>query len=87
MKEIKSSDAEQRISTLISQRIETIFGEENRNKIRFAVRSSGVLEDGTDLSCAGQNETFLGVSVDLVPRKVVECWASLFTVQSVGYRL
>ncbi|CAG7728499.1 unnamed protein product [Allacma fusca] len=54
---------------------------------KFAVRSSGTLEDGADLSCAGQNETFLGVKEENVAKKIVECWASLFTSQSVRYRL
>ncbi|CAL8101529.1 unnamed protein product [Orchesella dallaii] len=87
MEMIKSCDAAKRISPLISEWIEKIFGKENRNGIRFAVRSSGVLEDGSDLSCAGQNETFLGVSQLSISQKVVECWASLFTAQSVRYRL
>ena len=54
---------------------------------RFAVRSSGVLEDGADMSAAGQNETYLGVKEEQVPLKVLACWASLFTFQSVRYRL
>lgn len=33
---------------------------ENDKNSRFAVRSSGLTEDGEELSCAGQNQTFLG---------------------------
>lgn len=87
MKAITSSQAENQITPLVSARVETVFGRENGNNIRFAVRSSGVLEDGTDLSCAGQNETFLGVGKESLANRVVQCWASLFTAQSVGYRL
>ena len=74
------------ISLLITSWIEKVFGEVT-TELRLAVRSSGVLEDADDLSCAGQNETFLGVLPHEVPSKVIECWASLFTPQSVRYRL
>lgn len=86
MKIIKSSDAATKMSSLMAHQIEKMFGE-SRDKIKFAVRSSGVLEDGSDLSCAGQNDTFLGVSMDAVPKRIVDCWASLFTPLSVRYRL
>ncbi|GAB0097107.1 uncharacterized protein DMENIID0001_127060 [Sergentomyia squamirostris] len=55
--------------------------------MRYAVRSSGISEDGSDASAAGQNETFLGVStVEEIHRSIVKCWASLYTFQSVQYR-
>jgi phosphoenolpyruvate synthase/pyruvate phosphate dikinase len=54
---------------------------------RFAVRSSAVGEDSTDLSSAGQNETFLGcVGKEGIEAAVRKCWASLFAFQSVEYR-
>ncbi|CAL8105588.1 unnamed protein product [Orchesella dallaii] len=87
MEIIKSGDAARKISPLIDSYIESMLEKEKMYNITFAVRSSGVLEDGTELSCAGQNQSFLGVSKELVPLKVVECWASLFTFQSVRYRL
>ncbi|XP_055693663.1 uncharacterized protein LOC129796030 [Lutzomyia longipalpis] len=56
-------------------------------EMRYAIRSSGISEDGSDASAAGQNETFLGVStVDEIHRSIVKCWASLYTYQSVQYR-
>ena len=54
---------------------------------RFAVRSSGVLEDGSDMSAAGQDETCLGVKEEQVPLKVLAFWASLFTFQSGRYKI
>lgn len=56
--------------------------------VRFAVRSSCVLEDGEIASSAGQNETFLGLhSDDEVFEGILQCWISLFTHQSVSYRV
>lgn len=54
---------------------------------RFAVRSSGVTEDGEESSAAGQNETFLGLREnEEVFNGVLKCWASLYSYQSVQYR-
>ncbi|MGH3263720.1 MAG: PEP/pyruvate-binding domain-containing protein, partial [Trebonia sp.] len=52
-----------------------------------AVRSSATGEDGAETSYAGQQETFLWVrGADQVRSKIVECWASLFSVEAVEYR-
>lgn len=54
---------------------------------RFAVRSSGVTEDGEESSAAGQNETFLGLrNNEEVFVGILKCWASLYSYQSVQYR-
>lgn len=54
---------------------------------RFAVRSSAITEDGEDASSAGQYESFLGLqTIEEVFDKIVECWASLYSLQSVLYR-
>ena len=60
-----------------------------RKKIfRVAVRSSGVAEDGKDQSCAGQNDTILGVtSKNDILECVLKCWASVYSFRSVEYRL
>ena len=56
-------------------------------KRKFAVRSSAVGEDGRELSCAGMNATFLGCQGHAaVLKSVLDCWASLFSYQSVEYR-
>ncbi|MFF7232556.1 phosphoenolpyruvate synthase [Streptomyces sioyaensis] len=55
---------------------------------RVAVRSSGVEEDGSELSFAGQFATFLNVSgLAEVKAHVKRCWASAFSERSLQYRL
>lgn len=55
---------------------------------RVAVRSSAIGEDGAESSSAGQNATYLGVDdIEQVTIAIRNCWASLFTPQSVSYRL
>lgn len=57
------------------------------NDIKWAVRSSGVCEDSDEISAAGQNSTFLGITTDEeLLKAIAACWASLFTFQSVQYR-
>ena len=54
---------------------------------RLAIRSSGVGEDGKDNSCAGQNDTILGVSGEKnVIEAILRCWSSLYSFRSVQYR-
>lgn len=58
------------------------------SSLKVAVRSSAVGEDGAESSSAGQNETFLGIkNIESVLIAIQKCWASLFTVQSVTYRI
>lgn len=52
----------------------------------FAVRSSGVGEDGTDASYAGLHETELGVAPGGVGDAVRRCWASLWSAPALFYR-
>jgi pyruvate,water dikinase len=53
-----------------------------------AVRSSATSEDGADASFAGLQDTFLWVTgADAVAEHVRRCWASLYSVGSVSYRL
>lgn len=53
-----------------------------------AVRSSATSEDGVDTSFAGLQDTFLWVTgADAVVEHVRRCWASLYSVRSVSYRL
>ena len=44
----------------------------------WAVRSSGLNEDGQQRSYAGQFKTILNVSTKDVPEAIVKCWASAF---------
>lgn len=50
----------------------TPFGQDTR----FAVRSSGVLEDLAEASFAGQYDTLLNVTPDRVMEAIRHCWAS-----------
>ncbi len=52
----------------------------------FAVRSSGIGEDGDGESFAGIHQTLLGVRRADVPSAVVECRASAYTPQALEYR-
>jgi phosphoenolpyruvate synthase/pyruvate phosphate dikinase len=52
-----------------------------------AVRSSATGEDAQESSYAGQQETFLGVrGAAEVRRRIVDCWASLFSAEAIEYR-
>ena len=52
----------------------------------FAVRSSGVGEDGSDASYAGLHETELGVAGGAVASAARRCWASLWSRPALFYR-
>ncbi|XP_023322874.1 uncharacterized protein LOC111697200 [Eurytemora carolleeae] len=63
----------------------SVFGDIWSEKL--AVRSSGVDEDGLDTSCAGQNETILGVhGKNPLLRSIEKCLASQYAYRSVLYR-
>ncbi len=52
-----------------------------------AVRSSATTEDAIDASFAGLQDTYLWVrSAAEALRKVRDCWASLYSVESISYR-
>jgi pyruvate, water dikinase len=52
-----------------------------------AVRSSATTEDAADASFAGLQDTYLWVrGTSEVLRRVRRCWASLYSVESIGYR-
>jgi pyruvate,water dikinase len=53
-----------------------------------AVRSSATSEDSADASFAGLQDTFLWIKgVDDVVTSIKRCWSSLYSVESVTYRL
>jgi phosphohistidine swiveling domain-containing protein len=52
---------------------------------RFAVRSSGVAEDGSERSWAGQFDSYLDVSATDVASSVRKCWASAFSARAMDY--
>jgi pyruvate,water dikinase len=53
----------------------------------FAVRSSGIGEDGTAASYAGLHETELGVAPGGIEAAVRRCWASLWSAPALAYRV
>ena len=53
----------------------------------FAVRSSGIAEDGADHSFAGLYETVLNVAPDAIPAAVDRCLASADAERVVAYQL
>lgn len=54
----------------------------------LAVRSSATAEDSDEASFAGQQDTFLWVKgADAILKYVRFCWASLYSVPSISYRL
>lgn len=83
----KSTEIDGEIAAAVESDFATLkkqFG----NSFRVAIRSSAIGEDGTESSSAGQNATYLGVSdIGQALIAIRDCWASLFTVQSVSYRL
>lgn len=56
-------------------------------RLRVAVRSSAISEDGSSASFAGQYATFLGAEdAEAVLRDIRKCWASGFTAHALHYR-
>ncbi|GMS79811.1 hypothetical protein PENTCL1PPCAC_1986, partial [Pristionchus entomophagus] len=64
---------------------ETLLNETG-SETRFAVRSSAVGEDGSELSSAGQLESYMEVQINDVPDKVLLCWASNYRRECLSYR-
>jgi len=55
--------------------------------MRFAVRSSGTLEDLAEAAFAGQHDTYLGLEgSEAIIDAVLRCFASLWTGRAVSYR-
>lgn len=83
----KSTEIDPETVVAIAKDLASLKSSSNAS-FRVAVRSSAVGEDGIESSSAGQNATYLGVSgIAEVLTAVRNCWASLFTAQSVAYRL
>jgi pyruvate,water dikinase len=54
----------------------------------LAVRSSATCEDAADASFAGLQDTYLWVrGLEQAVQRVRSCWASLYSVESISYRL
>jgi pyruvate,water dikinase len=65
-----------------------LAGECGQADLPVAVRSSATSEDSAEASFAGLQDTYLWVrGADSVLHHVRRCWASLYSVESVSYRL
>jgi len=53
----------------------------------YAIRSSGLDEDGSEFTFAGLHDTYLNIPVENVVSHVKKCWASLFSERALTYRL
>jgi len=51
----------------------------------YAVRSSGLVEDSSESSYAGQFDTYLYVTRDEVLKRLKSCWASAFSARNLAY--
>ncbi len=58
---------------------------DNLDASHYAVRSSGLVEDSTAGSYAGQFDTFLYVQRATVIEHIKRCWASAFTARNLAY--
>ena len=59
--------------------------DDNKIKGELAVRSSSVYEDTDNKSAPGVFETVLHVKREQLEKAIKECWASNFTMKSMGY--
>ena len=72
----------------VEQPILTAWAELCKAGEPVAVRSSATTEDAEDASFAGLQDTFLWVlSAEETVHRVRECWGSLYSVESITYRL
>ena len=72
----------------VEQTIRAAHAELSPQREPVAVRSSATTEDAEDASFAGLQDTFLWVlGADQMVAKVRECWGSLYSVESMTYRL
>ena len=75
----------------LEQEIKIAYGEMEKSygkNVDVAVRSSATAEDLPTASFAGQQETYLNVrGEEELVRRVMECFASLFTNRAISYRV
>lgn len=72
----------------VEQAIRAAYAEQCPNGEPVAVRSSATTEDAEDASFAGLQDTFLWViTAHQMVARVRECWGSLYSVESMTYRL
>lgn len=72
-------------SELLAIRLRDVFGAADGR--RFAVRSSGIEEDGATATLAGIYQSLLGVDADGVVKAIEECWRSYYAPPAIAARV
>ena len=73
--------------TTINAALASEINENLQTTSSYAVRSSGILEDGANFSAAGQYSSYLNVrGVENILLAVKKCWASAYSLQAIEYR-
>ncbi|MEO6040389.1 MAG: PEP/pyruvate-binding domain-containing protein, partial [Croceibacterium sp.] len=86
--ELRRRVIEEPMPTEVEQAIRAAHAELSPAGGPVAVRSSATTEDAEDASFAGLQDTFLWVlGADQMVARVRECWGSLYSVESITYRL
>jgi pyruvate,water dikinase len=86
--ELRRRVIEEPMPAEVEQAIRAAHAELSPGGEPVAVRSSATTEDAEDASFAGLQDTFLWVlGADQMVAKVRECWGSLYSVESMTYRL
>lgn len=74
------------LEALIGDSYQQLCG--NRTSVPVAVRSSATSEDSAEASFAGLQDTYLWIRGEReVVQSVLSCWASLYSTESISYRL
>jgi pyruvate,water dikinase len=85
---VESTPPPEAVSDAIVTAYETLCGEVGQSDLPVAVRSSATSEDSAEASFAGLQDTYLWVTgAPSVLHHLRRCWASLYSVESVTYRL
>jgi len=84
--ELESADLSPSLRSDIVEAYRLLCGDSQNRPV--AVRSSATSEDRADASFAGLQDTFLWIKgVDDVITSIKRCWSSLYSLESVTYRL
>ena len=83
---IRAFFAEVLPASKVLKEVEEHFAALNCDSRFVAVRSSGVQEDGAEHSFAGQFDSFLSVTHERLPARIVDVWRSGFNERVLAYR-
>jgi pyruvate,water dikinase len=85
---VESTPLPAAVATAITDGYAQLCAQAGQPDLPVAVRSSATSEDSAEASFAGLQDTYLWVrGADPVLHHVRRCWASLYSVESVTYRL